>query len=209
MKIIETKELKLSGVKVIKYGRFPDHRGYFSETYKRSDFDSLGEGKIFKGISFPQINEAFSKNGTVRGLHFQWKPAMGKLIRTVSGHMIDMVMDIRIGSPTLGKIILHDMPVSSEADFNQLLWIPEGFAHGNFFLEDSLIEYFCTGEYNPKGESGISPLSKDLDWSFSDKNLKKMFDVIVSGNMLISDKDKSAMSVNEWLNSPLSKNFTY
>lgn len=208
MKIIEIEQLKLPGVKVIKYGRFPDPRGYFSEVYKRSDFDFLGEGKIFKGISFLQINEAFSKKGTVRGLHFQWEPAMGKLIRTISGHMIDMVMDIRVGSPTLGKVILHDMPVFSEADSNQLLWIPEGFAHGNFFLEDSLIEYFCTSEYNPDGESGISPLSGDIDWSLCDKQLKDKFDGVVGGSILISQKDKDAQNLRGWLDSPLSKNFT-
>lgn len=209
MKIIEVKSLLLPEIKVISFGRFPDQRGYFSEIYKKSDFENLENGRIFGGLSFLQINEAYSKTGTVRGLHFQWDPVVGKLIRTIKGRMVDMIMDIRIGSPNLGKIILHDLPTSVETDSNQWLWIPPGFAHGNFFTEDSLIEYFCTNEYNPEGESGISPLSSDIDWSLCDTSLKVSFNKIVKEKILISDKDKGAGSVNEWLNSPLSKNFTY
>ncbi|MEK7124257.1 MAG: hypothetical protein AAB877_01040, partial [Patescibacteria group bacterium] len=73
---------------------------------------------------------------------------------------------------------------------------------------DSLVEYFCTSEYNPGGESGISPLSEDLDWSLCDKKLKDQFDAIVSGSILISQKDKDAQNLKGWLDSPLAKNFS-
>lgn len=209
MKIIEVKSLLLPGIKVLKYGRFPDQRGYFSEIYKKSDFDNFEGDEIFRGLNFLQINEAYSKAGTVRGLHFQWEPPMGKLIRTIRGHMVDMIMDIRIGSPNLGKIILHDMPTQVDDDSSQWLWIPAGFAHGNFFTEDSQVEYFCTSEYNPQAESGISPLSSDIDWTLSDKDLKNSFDKITQSEILISDKDKGALSVKDWVNSPLSKNFIF
>lgn len=209
MKIIDVKSLLLPEIKVIRFGRFPDQRGYFSEIYKKTDFGNLESGEIFGGLNFLQINEAYSKAGTVRGLHFQWDPAMGKLIRTIKGRMVDMIMDIRTGSPNLGKIILHDMSVSVEADSNQWLWIPPGFAHGNFFTVDSLVEYFCTSEYNPDGESGISPLSGDIDWSLCDNELKNKFDEIVGRSILISQKDKDAQNLKGWLDSSLSKNFTF
>lgn len=208
MKIIDINSLALPEVKVIHYGRFPDDRGYFSEVLKKSDFDNLEEGKFFGGVEFVQINEAYSKAGTVRGLHFQWDLPMGKLIRTIRGHMIDIIMDIRQGSPNLGKIIMNDMPVKVDEENNQLLWIPPGFAHGNFFPEESMVEYFCTSEYNPSGEGGISPLSTDFDWSLCDPKLKEKFEEIVGGGLLISQKDKDAQTLKGWLDSPLSKNFT-
>ena len=139
MKILEVKNLAIEDVKVIKYARFSDHRGYFTETFRKSDFQKLN---IFKNVEFIQSNESYSKKGVIRGLHFQWNPYMGKLIRTLRGRMVDMVMDIRKGSKTFGKIIAYDMPADTESDFGEWIWVPVGFAHGNFFPEDSQIEYY-------------------------------------------------------------------
>ena len=111
MKIIEIKSLAIPDVKVIRFARFADHRGYFTESFRRNDFNGLD---FLKGLEFLQSNESFSKKETVRGLHFQWDPAMGKLVRTLNGHMIDMVMDIRKGSPTFGKIIAQEMAVAGK-----------------------------------------------------------------------------------------------
>jgi dTDP-4-dehydrorhamnose 3,5-epimerase len=160
-------------------------------------------------MEFIQCNESYSKKGTVRGLHFQWNPYMGKLVRTVVGRMLDMVLDIRKGSPTFGKIILYDMPVDEQADYSEWIWVPPGFAHGNFFPEDTIIEYFCSGEYNPGCEAGISPLAKDIDWSLCDKSLRKLYDRIVPETGLITDKDKNGFSVNGWKNDERSNNFVY
>jgi dTDP-4-dehydrorhamnose 3,5-epimerase len=199
MKIEEVKNLALEGVKSITYKRFCDHRGYFTEIMRKSDLDSIENGSIFKGLEFLQANESFSKTGTMRGLHFQWDPFMGKLIRTISGRMIDMVMDIRRDSQNFGKIILFDMPSTPSDENGVWLWVPVGFAHGNFFTEDSTIEYFCTGSYNPEGEAGISPLSEDIDWSLCDEALRSEFLKITSGNgLLMSDKDREGYSLKSW-----------
>ena len=100
MKILGVKSLSVSDVKVINFGRFGDHRGYFTEHYRKSDFESRLDLEFMRGIDFTQCNESYSHQGTVRGLHFQWNPYMGKLVRPLTGHLIDMVLDIRKGSPT-------------------------------------------------------------------------------------------------------------
>ena len=209
MKIMEVKTLDIEAVKVIRFARFCDHRGYFTEQFRKSDFQNHLEMDFMKGVEFVQANESYSKKGTVRGLHFQWNPFMAKLIRTLSGRMVDVVLDIRKGSPTFGKIIAYDMPSDHEADYNEWIWVPPGFAHGNFFTEDSTIEYFCSGEYSPGCEAGISPLAADIDWSLCDESLKKIFDGIASSTELITDKDKDGFSVQAWENDERSDNFIY
>ena len=87
--------------------------------------------------------------------------------------------------------------------------MPPGFAHGNFFTEDTVIEYFCTGEYSPGCEAGISPFASDIDWSMCDATLKAELDVILaSDTCLCSDKDRDAMSVAAWTADPRSDEFT-
>jgi len=209
MKLNEVKPLQIPDVKVIRFARFCDHRGYFTEHYRKSDLEGHAEMGFMKDVEFVQCNESYSKQGAVRGLHFQWNPYMGKLVRTLTGRMVDIVLDIRKGSPTSGKIILYDMPASPKADFSEWIWIPPGFAHGNFFTEDTLIEYFCSGEYSPGCEAGISPLAEDIDWSLCDKALKELFDSISPQTNLISDKDRNGLSVAEWEGNENSKNFIY
>lgn len=209
MKLLEVKALHLDKLKVIKFARFHDHRGYFTEHYRKSDFINHPYMDFIKHVEFVQANESFSKKGTIRGLHFQWNPYMGKLVRTLMGRMIDMVLDIRKGSSTFGKIILYDMPADHEADYQEWIWVPPGFAHGNFFTQDTLIEYFCSGEYSPGCEAGISPLAQDIDWSLCDKRLKKLYDKITSATTLITDKDKNGFSVSQWKNDERSNNFIY
>ena len=209
MKLLEVKALQIEGIKVIRFTKFCDHRGYFVEHYRKSDFANHPDMAFMKGVEFVQCNESYSKKGTVRGLHFQWNPYMGKLVRTLTGRMIDMVLDIRKGSPTFGKIILYDMPADNKTDYSEWIWVPPGFAHGNFFTEDTTIEYFCSGEYSPGCEAGISPLSKDIDWSLCDKELKKLYDKIVPTTSLITDKDKNGFSVNGWNSDERSNNFIY
>lgn len=204
MKIIEVKNLAIPEVKVIKFAKFGDHRGYFTEIFRKSDFKSMD---FISHVDFVQCNESCSKAGTVRGLHFQWNPYVGKLVRTLYGRMIDLVLDIRKGSPTFGKIIAYDMPADFDSDFKEWIWIPPGFAHGNFFPEDGMIEYFCSGEYNPACEAGISPLAGDIDWSVCDTDLKQLFDTVVPNTNLITDKDKNGFSVAEWQENPNSDYF--
>ena len=134
---------------------------------------------------------------------------MGKLVRTLRGRMVDMVMDIRKASPTFGNIICYGMPGAQNADFGEWIWVPPGFAHGNFYTEDSHIEYFCSGEYSPDCEAGISPLAGDIDWKLCDSGLKQEFDSIAKAGPLITDKDRNGYSLASWLSNPNSNQFLY
>jgi len=207
--LLQVNSLPIEAVKVICFARFGDHRGYFTEHYRKSDFEHHSDLEFMRGVDFTQCNESYSHRGTIRGLHFQWNPYMGKLVRPLTGHLIDMVLDIRKGSPTLGKIILYDMPVDRMTNFQEWIWVSPGFAHGLFCPKNTLVEYFCTGQYNPDCEAGISPLAEDIDWSLCEPELKKIFDKVAPTTTLISDKDRNGLSVAEWLNDSRSDNFIY
>ncbi len=201
----EIKDLALRGVRVVRFRRHADARGYFVETFQRTGFGREPLEALFEGAAFVQCNESYSRAGTVRGLHFQWDPPMGKLVRTVHGRMVDLVLDIRLDSPTFGEIIAYDMP--EDREYLEWIWVPPGFAHGNFFSADSRIEYMCTGEYNASGEAGISPLAPDLNWGRCDPALKRAFDETAGRTELITDKDRNGMSLEAWRNDPRSANF--
>ncbi len=209
MKILEVLELAIPEVKVIRFARFPDNRGYFTEQYRFSDFEDGAVAPFMRGIRFLQANESYSRPGTVRGLHFQWNPFMGKLVRTIRGHMIDVVLDIRKGSPTYGKIIAYDMPVQRDEDFAEWIWVPPGFAHGNTFPVETVIEYYCSGEYSPGNEAGISPVSSDLDWSLCSPELRDQFQAIAHSTALMTDKDRNGLSIAQWTADHRSENFLY
>ena len=209
MKISEIEQLAIPDIKVIRFSRFYDHRGYFTEHYRKSDFQTNPQTPFLQGIDFLQMNESFSNRGTFRGLHFQWNPYMGKLVRTLQGHMVDFILDIRKGSPTFGKIIAYDMPSDLGLRFAEWIWIPSGFAHGVMFLQNSVIEYLCTGEYSPGCEAGISPLAEDIDWSLCDPTIRETFLQIVPNTPLISDKDRNAFSLTAWARDERSNYFIY
>jgi dTDP-4-dehydrorhamnose 3,5-epimerase len=209
MKIVSVTDLALPGVKVIRFARFLDQRGYFTEPFRRTDFDSHPDLACLRGLAFVQANESHSRPNVVRGLHFQWSPFMGKLVRTLSGHMVDIILDLRKGSPTLGKAIMHDMPTSSLNDWSEWIWVPPGFAHGNFFPTESAIEYYCTGEYNQNGEAAVSPLSPDIDWSLCDPAPKSRLDALVASDAVISEKDRAAGTLQAWLADERSDHFAY
>jgi dTDP-4-dehydrorhamnose 3,5-epimerase len=209
MEILKVQPLKLPEIKVIRYKRYVDNRGYFTETYRKIDFKNNASLEFLHNINFIQCNESFSKKGTIRGLHFQWNPHLGKLIRTLHGRLIDLALDIRKDSPNFGKIIAYDLPSGQNCNYGDWIWIPPGFAHGGVFPEDTVIEYFCTDIYNPKCEASISPVSVDIDWSLCDENLKNEFDKIAESNILIKDKDKNGFSINEWKKAQDAANFPY
>ena len=94
LRIISIKCLAIPEIKIVAFERFRDSRGYFTETFRKSDLRSHPEAAFLRGVDFVQGNESFSKSGVVRGLHFQWNPYMGKLVRTLRGRMIDLVLDI-------------------------------------------------------------------------------------------------------------------
>jgi dTDP-4-dehydrorhamnose 3,5-epimerase len=209
MKILSVRSLAVSDVKVIRFARFADHRGYFTEPFRQSDVDAHADLTFLRGVSLPQMNESWSRPGTVRGLHFQWNPHMGKLVRTVSGRMVDVFLDIRLGSPTFGTVCMYDLPAPAEAAEAEWIWVPPGFAHGNFFTEAAHIEYLCTGEYSPGCEAGVSPLSADLDWSRCDPALRAEFEARVTRGPVISEKDRNAPDLAGWRADARSQHFVY
>ena len=204
MNILSKTKTALPGVLLFTYSRFKDDRGYFSETYNKKEL-CLSDGTDIVP-ELVQSNESYSKKNVVRGLHFQYDPFMGKLIRTAYGHMIDLIVDIRPNSETYGKGIMIDMPGSQESQTDSLIWIPPGFAHGNLFLENTLIQYFCTGTYNPQGEVGIYPYSPDIDWSLSSSRLHDQL-IQMKEHAIMSPKDKKGISLTEWTTNANARQF--
>lgn len=126
---------------------FADQRGWFMETYKRSEFEAEGIRR-----AFVQDNHSCSAPGTLRGLHYQRHHPQGKLVRVVRGRVLDVAVDIRRGSPTFGRWVSADL----SAENHRQLYIPPGFAHGFCVpAEESEVEYRCTDYYAPDDERGI------------------------------------------------------
>ncbi|TWT13117.1 dTDP-4-dehydrorhamnose 3,5-epimerase [Reyranella sp. CPCC 100927] len=158
---------------------FEDARGFFMEVYKDSEYAPLGLPS-----QFVQFNHSGSVKNTVRGLHFQWDPPMGKLMRVARGTAFLVAVDIRKGSPTLGK---HKAFTFSERD-RKLVWAPAGFARGFAVLSDfAEIEYLTTGAYNSKGESGIlwDDPALGIAWPVNEP--------------ILSGKDQKAQTLAQWL----------
>lgn len=140
-------KLEIPDVVLIKPLVFPDERGFFMETFKKSDF-------VRNGINydFVQDNHSKSKKGVLRGLHYQLNPkAQGKLVRCIKGKIWDVAVDIRKGSPWYSKWVAVELSEENK----HMLWIPPGFAHGFVALEDAEMIYKCTAEYAPELDRGI------------------------------------------------------
>jgi dTDP-4-dehydrorhamnose 3,5-epimerase len=140
--------------------KFDDDRGFLSETYNRQRFAGLGIG-----VDFIQDNHTLSVAfGTIRGLHFQLPPhQQGKLVRTLRGSVLDVVVDLRHGSPAFGKPVAVELSAENWCQ----LYIPPGFAHGFCTLtSDAEIHYKMTGYYAPDADRGIAFDDPDLgiDW---------------------------------------------
>lgn len=209
MKLLAVLDLALDGVKVIRLGRYRDERGYFTELWRRAAFLERPELAFLKQVEFVQANESFSRPGTVRGLHFQWDPPLGKLVRTVAGRMLDLVLDIRLGSPTFGRALAYDMPADPEGEHQDWIWVPPGFAHGNCFSVPTQIEYLCSGVYNPRCEAGISPFARDVDWSLCERGLKAELDAIGAASARMSAKDRDGFTLAQWADDERSRHFLY
>ena len=157
---MQIEETKLNGCFLVMPDVHKDGRGYFMETYRQSWTDSLGDFSS----NFVQDNQSFSHYGTIRGLHLQTgKYAQAKLVRVISGKILDIAVDLRNNSLTYGQRVAIEL----SAENNRQLWIPKGFAHGFSVLsETALVCYKCDAYYNKETESGIHPLDKTLniDW---------------------------------------------
>lgn len=209
MKILEVNELKIPGIYVIRYARYGDNRGYFTESYQMLEFATHELLQpLFAEKTFVQQNESYSQSGVIRGLHMQWSPPQGKLIRTTWGRMVDVVVDIRPDSKTFGQGIMYEMPADPTATYGELIWVPFGFAHGNFYNQESKIEYLVDSPWGGvDGEGSISPLAPDIDWGLCDDKLKREFDHLThASTLLMTDKDRDGMSITQWKDSEIAKN---
>lgn len=168
---------------------FEDQRGFFTEVYRQDKFRESGLPEVFV-----QLNHSGSVRNVLRGLHFQWDPPMGKAMRVTRGKAFLVAVDIRKGSPTLGK--WFGIEVSAE---NRLqVWAPAGFARGFCVLsDDAEIQYLCTGIYNNKGESGIlwNDPEIGIEWPIK--------------SPIISQRDQTAQTLAAWLEREESNFFTY
>lgn len=171
---------------------FEDERGFFVEVFRADQFAELG-----LPTSFVQDNHSRSRKGVLRGLHFQWDPPMGKLMRVTQGAAFLVAVDIRKGSPSPGQSF--GMEVSAQ---NKLqIWAPAGFARGFCVLSDyAEIQYKCTGIYSSKAESGIR---------WDDPALGIKWPIANQADLVLSEKDKTARTLEQWLASPESDNFRY
>ena len=170
MKIIKT---KIDDLIIIEPTIFHDKRGYFFESWNKNSFEKNGIK-----VDFSQDNQSFSKQGVVRGLHFQNPPyEQGKLVRVIRGSVLDVAADIRKKSKTYGEYV----KVKLSGENNRMFWIPPGFAHGFSSLEDeTILAYKCSGIYNKESEGSLL---------WNDPKLNINWEV---NNPIVSEKDQVA-----------------
>lgn len=171
MEVIKT---EIEGVVIIEPRVFGDARGYFFESFNAREFAE----KTGMQVNFVQDNESMSHYGVLRGLHFQQPPfAQSKLVRVVKGRVLDIAVDIRVGSPSYGKYVSVELTEDNHRQF----FMSKGFAHGFSVLSDEVIfQYKCDEFYAPQSEGAIAWNDPDLaiDWQ------------IPADKVLLSDKDK-------------------
>ncbi len=175
----EFEKLELEGVVLVKPKVFGDNRGFFLESYKKSDFYNNGIE-----LEFNQDNHSKSTGKVLRGLHYQIKPyEQAKLVRCSKGRIFDVAVDIRPESKTYKKYIRVEL----SEDNHYMLYIPKGFAHGFVVLSNCAeLLYKASGEYNPNADRGILWSDKELniDWG-------------IDFEPILSDKDKNQPQLSE------------
>ncbi|MCK5671849.1 MAG: dTDP-4-dehydrorhamnose 3,5-epimerase [Spirochaetales bacterium] len=174
------KKTPLKGVLIVQPRAFADDRGFFMETYKKSDFVKAGITE-----EFTQDNHSYSSKVVLRGIHFQKEPhTQGKLVRCVKGAVWDVAVDLRVDSVTFGKWYGIELTEENMTMF----YIPPGFGHGFITLQDNThFLYKCTKEYNPNADSGII-------WNDSDLNIE----LPLTEGLSLSDKDFKLQSFEEF-----------
>lgn len=165
MEVIET---EIKGLLIIKPRVFADARGYFFESYNEGVFKKHGID-----LNFMQDNQSLSSTGVLRGLHFQAPPhEQGKLVRVITGAVLDVAVDIRKNSPTYGKHVALELNEENKTMF----FIPPGFAHGFLTLRDNTIfSYKCTNLYNKESEGTVLWNDQELgiNWNYDNPILSE------------------------------------
>ena len=180
---------ELHGIELITARHFADERGFLLQSWVRQDLQAA-----HIPCDFRQAIQTYSKRGVVRGLHFQWDPPMGKLVRCIRGAVLDVVVDVRHGSPTLGDHTAVELTGRN----HRVIWVPPGFAHGTFALEDdTIVLYECTAEHGLGREGGIL---------WNDAALRISWPDIAP---CVSPKDREAPTLREWLADPRSRHFRF
>jgi len=160
MNIIKT---PIENLLVLEPKVFEDERGYFFESFNKKKFEDIGIKE-----SFVQDNQSLSNKNVLRGLHFQAPAfAQGKLVRVITGSVLDIAVDIRKESATYGK---YFSIILSEQN-KKMFWIPPGFAHGFLTLEDQTIfSYKCSGDYNPSSEGSLlwNDPQLNIEWNIDE-----------------------------------------
>jgi dTDP-4-dehydrorhamnose 3,5-epimerase len=174
-----------------------DDRGYFYEVFNEKEFNEKTGGKY--DFHVLQENESKSCKGVFRGLHFQKPPyEQAKLVRVLSGHVVDFAVDIRKDSPTFGKCTYAKLTGENKLQF----FIPRGFAHGFYvFSDEAVFEYKCDNYYNKESEGGIRWDDKDIlllpYYNTVGKftmSIKDMFDTLDYSPIILSEKDKNRIT---------------
>jgi len=182
MQLLDT---ALHDVKLLQPRRFGDSRGWFAEVYSASWFAAVG-----LPTGFVQDNQSFSSRGVLRGLHYQIGKPQGKLVRVLSGHIWDVAVDLRRNSPDFGKWAgFHLKPRNDQGEL-ELLWIPEGFAHGFLVLSETAeVLYKTTNPYYPAGERSIlwNDPTLNIQWPLEALNLPpSVSDKDAAGSLFLS-----------------------
>lgn len=179
----EFTELNLKGAYLIKPFYATDERGGFVKDYNIDTFTSNGIKHELKEVFY-----TISKRGVIRATHFQLIKQQPKLVRCISGHVYDVIVDLRPDSETFGKWQGFDLTGENQ----NTLYIPEYFGHGYLVLEDSVVSYKCGEVFYGEGDSGIKYNDKDIDiiWPFEKIGGEE--------NLIISEKDKNLMSFEEY-----------
>lgn len=168
----------LNDVKLIQPRRFGDSRGWFTEVFNRDTFAQAGLPS-----QFVQDNQSYSVKGVLRGLHYQLDKPQGKLIRVLSGHIWDVAVDLRRNSPQFGEWAGFDLKPFNSAGELEMLWIPEGFAHGFIVLSDTAeVHYKTTDFYYPPGERTIL-------WNDPAIKIQWPLEALGNSNPVVSTKD--------------------
>jgi dTDP-4-dehydrorhamnose 3,5-epimerase len=187
--MLQIESCHLNGVVVLRPQVWDDHRGFFMEAFRTDNMEQLGLPSVFV-----QDNHSRSIRGVLRGLHFQYEPQLGKLMRVTLGSAFLVAVDIRIGSPTFGQWYGEEV----SAENKRQIWAPAGFARGFCVTSEvAELQYKCTSLYNPPGEGCIR-------WNDPAIGIKWPVE-----SPILSGKDERAQTLEQWTANPVSQTFHY
>ncbi len=181
---MQVSEIGLRGLKLVSTQHHEDNRGWFAETFNSQAFAGAG-----LPVSWAQDNQSCSLHGVLRGLHFQTRKPQGKLIRVLSGTIWDVAVDLRRDSPDFRRWFGMELRARSQGGSLEMLWIPEGFAHGFLVLSDHAeVLYKVTQPYDPGGE-------QTLLWNDAEVGIAWPLERLRRPHPILSAKDEQGLSL--------------